>query len=263
MSTGFIRNGVEVVTTTGYGTVGYLRVVDSVTSHATRIVRQDGGMRIRSVGVDALLLECGDAAEVEAWRAELWRRREAGEMHASEIVPAARTVLLDGVPDPAGTAERIAGWTPTPDATAEAHAEVAIPTRYDGTDLADVAAGWGVTVAEAVRRISGTELRVAFCGFAPGFAYLTGLPESWAVSRLPSPRPRVPAGSVALAGPYAGIYPSESPGGWRLVGRTEVTLFDIHRDPPSRLLPGTRVRLVDIDGGVPGEAPAESDGGVA
>lgn len=204
-------------------------------------------MRIRPVGAGALLLECADAAEVEAWRAELWRRRSGGELAAVEIVPAARTVLVDGVPDPDAAAGRIESWTPAPAGAAEVGAELEIPTHYDGEDLADVAAGWGVSVPEAVRRISGTELRVAFCGFAPGFAYLTGLPEAWAVTRLPSPRPRVPAGSVALAGPYAGIYPSESPGGWRLVGRTEITLFDVDRDPPARLVPGARVRLVDVD----------------
>jgi KipI family sensor histidine kinase inhibitor len=85
---------------------------------------------------------------------------------------------------------------------------------------------------------------VAFCGFAPGFAYLRGLPAAWAVPRLAVPRARVPAGSVALAGGYAGIYPSASPGGWRLVGRTAVTLFDVRREPPALLSPGTRVRLV-------------------
>lgn len=205
-------------------------------------------MRIRPVGAHALLLECADAAEVEAWRAELWRRRDSGELTAVDIVPAARTVLIDGLPDPGAVADQIQRWTPAPAGEVASGPEVEIPTRYDGPDLADVAAAWAVSVPEAVRRISGTEFRVAFCGFAPGFAYLTGLPESWAVPRLPSPRPRVPAGSVALAGAYAGIYPSESPGGWRLVGRTDVSLFDVHRDPPARLVPGVRVRLVDIDG---------------
>lgn len=214
-------------------------------------------MRIRPVGTDALLLECADAAEVEAWRAELWRRRDSGELVATEIVPAARTVLLDGVTGAATAAGRIGGWTPAPADPTRPTTEIAVPTWYDGPDLADVAAGWGVDTAEAVRRISGAELRVAFCGFAPGFAYLTGLPEQWAVSRLPSPRPRVPAGSVALAGPYAGIYPSESPGGWRLVGRTEMSLFDVDRDPPARLVPGVRVRLVDATSRAAEGRPAE------
>lgn len=201
-------------------------------------------MRIRQVGVAALLLECADGDQVEAWRGELFRRRDRGELYAVEIVPAARTVLLDGVPDPPAAAELISGWAPRPAAGTAPGPLVRIPTRYDGEDLPDVAAMWGISVAEAVDRLTGTELRVAFCGFAPGFAYLTGLPAAAAVPRLPTPRPKVPAGSVALAGEYAGVYPIASPGGWRLVGRSEVTLFDVRRDPPALLVPGTRVRLV-------------------
>ncbi|MGC4808055.1 5-oxoprolinase subunit B family protein [Micromonospora sp. DT233] len=200
-------------------------------------------MRIRPVGAHALLLDCDDPEQVEGWRAELWHRRAAGELTAVEIVPAARTVLLDGVPDPERAAALVAGWTPrTPDRAAPA-AEVEVPVAYDGADLGTVAEHWQVAVPEVVDRLTGTEFRVAFCGFAPGFAYLTGLPARWAVPRLATPRPRVPAGSVALAGPYAGIYPSASPGGWLLVGRTELALFDVHADPPARLTPGTRVRL--------------------
>ncbi|SCL16357.1 sensor histidine kinase inhibitor, KipI family [Micromonospora rhizosphaerae] len=207
-------------------------------------IREYGGMRIRPVGAHALLLDCDDPDQVQGWRAELWRRRESGELSAVEIVPAARTVLLDGVPDPASTAALIAGWTPLPVATATAGGEVEVPTVYDGPDLPAVAEHWGVDVPGVVERLRSTEFRVAFCGFAPGFAYLTGLPAELAVPRLPSPRPRVPAGSVALAGPYAGIYPTASPGGWLLVGRTGLTLFDVHANPPARLIPGTRVRLV-------------------
>ncbi|MGK5445288.1 5-oxoprolinase subunit B family protein [Micromonospora sp. URMC 105] len=201
-------------------------------------------MRIRAVGRHALLLDCDDPGEVEAWRAELWHRRAAGDLDAAEIVPAAATVLLDGVPEPAVAAARIAGWTPRPAAATAATARVEVPTVYDGEDLPVVARHWGATVPEVVRRLRETEFRVAFCGFAPGFAYLTGLPPQCGVPRLASPRTRVPAGSVALAGPYAGIYPTASPGGWLLVGRTDLPLFDVHADPPARLTPGTRVRLV-------------------
>ncbi|WP_345535295.1 allophanate hydrolase subunit 1 [Phytohabitans rumicis] len=200
-------------------------------------------MRTRRVGAAALLIECAGGAEVEAWRAELWRRRDQGELAAVEIIPGARTVLLDGV-DPETTDRLLAGWAPPPPAGTVSGELVTIPVWYDGSDLVDVAAHWGVPVAEAVERLAGTELRVAFCGFAPGFAYLAGLPASWAVPRLASPRPRVPAGSVGLAGEYAGIYPTASPGGWRLVGRTDAVLFDVRRDPPALLAPGTRVRLV-------------------
>ncbi|SCL23259.1 sensor histidine kinase inhibitor, KipI family [Micromonospora nigra] len=200
------------------------------------------------------------ADRVEAWRAELWRRRENGELTAEEIVPAAATVLLDGVPDPAGTAARIVRWTPaattataqwTPTtaaarstSTTAAVRTVDVPVTYDGEDLPLVAGHWGVDVPTVVHRLATTSFRVAFCGFAPGFAYLTGLPATLTVPRLATPRPRVPAGAVALAGPYAGIYPTASPGGWLLVGRTGLTLFDVHADPPARLAPGTRVHLV-------------------
>jgi allophanate hydrolase subunit 1 len=199
-------------------------------------------MRLRRAGGSALLIECPDGEHVEAWRAELWRRREAGELTATDIVPGARTVLLDGVPP--GTAELLAGW-PEPDPAGIGDGPlVEIPTTFDGEDLPDVAALWGVGTDEAVSRLAAARLTVAFCGFAPGFAYLRGLPEEWSVPRLAAPRPRVPAGAVGLAGAYAGIYPTASPGGWRLVGHTGTTLFDVRAEPPARLVPGTRVRLV-------------------
>ncbi|MFV2102556.1 5-oxoprolinase subunit B family protein [Micromonospora sp. LOL_024] len=186
------------------------------------------------------------AALVQAWRVELWRRRDQGELIATEIVPAASTVLLDGVLDPAATAARIEGWLPvSPMEPGKSGTDlVEVPVWYDGEDLSRVAEYWQVDVPAVVRRLRQTEFRVAFCGFAPGFGYLTGLPAALAVPRLATPRPRVPAGSVALADQYAGIYPTASPGGWLLVGRTAMTLFDVHADPPARLTPGTQVRLV-------------------
>ncbi|MFF5176935.1 allophanate hydrolase subunit 1 [Micromonospora sp. NPDC000316] len=219
-------------------------------------------MRIRSVGAHALLLDCTAPAGVpaavlvEAWRAELWHRRERGDLSAVEIVPAASTVLIDGVPDPAATADLLTSWAPTVTAAATASTDgdlpsddrsggavVVVPVEFDGPDLPAVAEHWAVDVPTVLRRLTRTPFRVAFCGFAPGFPYLTGLPAELALPRLPSPRPRVPAGSVALAGPYAGIYPSASPGGWLLVGRTDLTLFDVDYDPPALLDPGTPVRL--------------------
>lgn len=198
-------------------------------------------MRIRRVGASALLVETPD---VEAWRAELWRRRERGELDAAEIVPGAATVLLDGLSAPEWVAGALPGWAPDPSSAPPAGALVEVPTVFDGEDLAFVAGHWGVSPAEAVDRLVGIEFRVAFCGFAPGFAYLGGLRDEWGVPRRAAPRPRVPAGSVALAGEYAGIYPTASPGGWRLIGRTDIQLFDVRREPPALLAPGVRVRLV-------------------
>ncbi|MEU4557233.1 carboxyltransferase domain-containing protein [Actinoplanes sp. NPDC023936] len=199
-------------------------------------------MKVRRVGASALLIDCPDDTRVEDWRAELWRRRETGELAAVDIVPGARTVLLDGVPP--GTEERLAGWKPAPGGTRAAGPLVEVPATFDGADLPDVAGIWQVSVEEAVKRLVETPLTVAFCGFAPGFAYLRGFPEAWSVPRLPAPRPRVPAGSIALAAGYAGIYPTASPGGWRLVGHTELKIFEVRREQPALLTPGTRVKLV-------------------
>lgn len=197
------------------------------------------------VGAQALLLECADGAEVEAWRAELWRARATGELRATEIVPGARTILLDGLAEVDVTAAQLASMTPGAAADSASVRVVEIPVEYGGEDLADVAEHWGATESEVVARISGTELRVAFCGFAPGWAYLSGLPAELAVPRLATPRPKVPAGSVAVGGEYVGIYPSASPGGWRLIGHTDAALFNVDADPPALLTPGTRVVLVD------------------
>ena len=199
-------------------------------------------MRIRPVGRSALLIECRDGDEVSAWRGELWRRREAGELRFVDIVPGATTILLDGV-EPVSAA-LLTEWPAPAPVSATDGPLVEIRTTFDGEDLADVAARWGVSSLLAVERLISTPLVVAFCGFAPGFAYMRGLPEEWAVPRLAAPRARVPAGAIGLAGSYVGIYPAASPGGWRLVGQTKQNLFDVRQDPPAFLPPGTRVRLV-------------------
>jgi KipI family sensor histidine kinase inhibitor len=202
-------------------------------------------VRLRVVGWSALLVECVDPDEVEAWRAALWRARDAGALTAADIVPGAHTVLLDGVADPPALAATLAAWPP-PDPARSAGAaprEVTIPTVYRGEDLPAVARLWGVDVDEVVRRHSAIRYRVAFCGFAPGFGYLTGLPEELSVPRLETPRTRVPAGSVGLAGAYTGVYPTASPGGWLLIGHTDAALFDVDNDPPALLTPGTSVRF--------------------
>ena len=197
-------------------------------------------MRVRAVGANALLLEVDDPA---AWFADLTHRRAAGELTAVDIVPGARTVLLDGLADTTAAAEAVRTWTPAP-MDESTGATVDIPVTFDGPDLAAVAELWHTSPTGVVDRLLETPLHVAFCGFTPGWAYLSGLPEELTVPRLPTPRAKVPAGSLGLADRYAGIYPTASPGGWRLVGRTDVTLFDPERTPPALLMPGTRVRLL-------------------
>ena len=207
-------------------------------------------LQVRPVGASALLLEVADADDAGILWREIETRRAAGELGTVvDVVPGARTVLLDGVLDRESLIRRVLGWVGTGDFGDRSSAvpvgpSVDVPVVYDGPDLAEVAAGWGVTVEEAVRLHAGADYTVAFCGFSPGFAYLTGLPAELAGPRRPSPRPLVPAGAVGLAGSYCGVYPRPSPGGWQLIGRTELRVWDATRADPALLVPGTRVHFV-------------------
>ncbi len=202
-------------------------------------------MRVLPVGDRALLVEVASGDEAQALHAELLRRRAEGSLTVGEIVPAARTVLLDGLADPARLASELTA-TELPPAPPRAREVIDLPVRYDGPDLADVAAHWGVPEQEVARIHAATEFRVAFCGFAPGFGYLTGLPERYDVPRRATPRTAVPDGAVALAGRYTGVYPRSSPGGWQLIGTTDAVLWDHARVPAALLSPGTRVRFVPV-----------------
>ncbi|GGY08925.1 5-oxoprolinase subunit PxpB [Streptomyces anandii] len=202
-------------------------------------------MRILPVGDSALLVEVSGGQEAEALHAELVRRRAEGLLSVREIVPAARTVLLDGLAEPDRVAAELAA-AEVPPVLPRGERVVELPVRYDGPDLDTVAAHWGVPAREVAHLHAATEFRVAFCGFAPGFGYLTGLPERCHVPRRSSPRTAVPAGAVALAGPYTGVYPRSSPGGWQLIGTTDAVLWDHTRVQAALLTPGTRVRFVPV-----------------
>lgn len=203
-------------------------------------------MRFFPVGRSALLVELDDLAAVLSLHAEIERRRALGWAPSlTDVVPAARTILLDGVSDRAAVEQDLCGWT-VPPAAARDGPVVEIPCRYTGPDLAAVAATWRVSEPEAARMHARAEYRVAFCGFAPGFAYLTGLGEELAVPRRPSPRTAVPPGSVGVADIFTGVYPRSSPGGWQIIGATDACLWDPGQEPPALLTPGTRVRFVDV-----------------
>lgn len=210
-------------------------------------------LRVLPAGATAVLVETEDGEQAQALHAELLRRRAAGEWTEpeaegagrTEIVPAARTVLVTGLADPRTFAAQVLRWDVPPLVRGRGEA-VELPVRFDGPDLAEVAARWGMSPQEAADTVTGTAFRVAFCGFAPGFGYLTGLPERLHVPRRATPRTAVPAGSVALAGPYAGVYPRASPGGWQLIGTTDARVWDPGRDPAALLAPGTDVRFTAV-----------------
>ena len=123
---------------------------------------------------------------------------------------------------------------------------VEVPTIYDGDDLGEVADVTGLSVAELIELHSATEYSAAFCGFVPGFAYLTGLPALLRLPRRQNPRARVPAGSVAIGADFTGVYPTASPGGWHLLGRATVAMWDSTRARPSFIEPGDSVRFVPV-----------------
>lgn len=194
-------------------------------------------MRLLPCGPRAVLAEFESLDEVMA-SAAAWRN--AAWPSVVDIVPAARTVLVvhDGSLD----------WSvlrPSPPAAIDTDTEhVEISVAYDGPDLESVAGTVGCSVADIVALHSAPTYRVAFCGFMPGFAYLVGAPPELHLPRLGTPRERVPAGSVAIAGGYTGVYPRESPGGWHLLGRADCDLWDERRRVPALLVPGSSVRFV-------------------
>lgn len=205
-------------------------------------------MRFLPSGTTALLVELDDLDEVLGLYAALSADVPHGVV---DVVPAARTVLL--VIDPAATSlgaveKAVRRTEPRRDLKGWGDL-VEIPVTYDGADLDEAAGLVGCDAAELVRRHTSAEWTVAFCGFAPGFGYLTSPDWDADLPRRSSPRTRVPPGSVGLAGTFSGAYPRESPGGWQLIGRTELTLFDPARDPAAVLRPGVRVRFVDAQAG--------------
>jgi len=199
---------------------------------------------IRDYGDRALLIECASTQEVLAFADAL---RDADLPGVTDIVPGARTVLV-ALTEPvhqAATRTRLANIEVSAAATPVRpdSADVVIDVVYDGADLADVAALAGMDTDGVVAAHTGTLWRVGFGGFAPGFAYLVDGDPRLAVPRRDEPRTRVPAGSVALAGEFSGVYPGDSPGGWQLIGHTSAVLWDVGRPQPALLTPGLWVQF--------------------
>ena len=215
------------------------------------------GIAIRELAEGAILVEYPEDSEETANRRavaaarSLTHRAPAGFFDA---VPGARTLLLLFDPrrmSPGRIAEEVRRGSREAGVSLEPRRAVEIPVFYDpgahtGPDLESLARAAGLTPEEFARRHAEGEYRVAFLGFARGFPYLTGLAPELHAARLATPRTRVPAGSVGIGDRYTGIYPGETPGGWRLIGRAPVRLFDPNEDPPSVLLPGDGVRFRPI-----------------
>ena len=208
-------------------------------------------------GEEAVLVEVADLDDVLALDAAL--RSVAAEgtgpwSAVTDLVPGARSLLVIAGPraDLAALSRSVrevaAAADRSPEQGGSGAAVVEIPVRYDGPDLGDVAALTGLTVADVVAAHTQLPWRVAFGGFAPGFAYLVGGDRRLRVPRRDTPRVSVPGGSVALAGDFSAVYPRTSPGGWQLIGTSDAVLWDVERQPPALLTPGTAVRFVDVGG---------------
>ena len=203
-------------------------------------------MRLLACGDRAILVELENAAQRRRLDTQLRRQAIPGTV---DHVPGARTVLVTvsssrELPRLAEVLRRLSLDENDPEPYG-GNDVLVVEVRYDGPDLEDVAHRLGIRPEEVVARHTGQEWTVEFAGFAPGFGYLVGAEGGLDVPRLGSPRTRIPPGSVGLAGPYSGIYPRASPGGWRLIGHTDIRLWDVHRDPPALLSPGRRVRFVE------------------
>lgn len=197
-------------------------------------------MRRRPYGPDAWLIdELDDPAG--------WARsaRTLDLPFGTELVPGEGSVVVRCTPGRAGALGHVLDTVEAAGSSSTAP-PVTITARFDGDDLSAVADACDLSVEAVVARFLRGRYRVAFCGFSPGFAYLAGLDPALHVPRRDSPRTRVPAGSVAVAAHYAAVYPSPSPGGWHLLGRTDEPVWDADGDPPARLTPGTEVRFVEV-----------------
>jgi KipI family sensor histidine kinase inhibitor len=195
-------------------------------------------------GDQALLLQFDGTTDVLAWAAAL---RDAALPGVLDIVPASRTVLLKlaGPRHQSAVRRRLRTLQVAPDmvATAPPEEPMTLDVVYDGADLAEVADRTGLTTAQVINAHTATPWQVGFGGFAPGFAYLVSGDPRLAVPRRSEPRSSVPAGAVGLAGEFTGIYPRRSPGGWQLIGHTDVVMWDIDRPNPALLTPGMWVQF--------------------
>jgi 5-oxoprolinase (ATP-hydrolysing) subunit B len=208
-----------------------------------------GTPNFRRVGAAAIVLECNELGV--ATQRRLWGLGRAVRhwQHVREAVVGAGNLTLAFEPEAIAFEtlrdKLTRAWDDAPRSTVHAHT-IEIPVRYDGDDLQAVAQACSLRIEEVVEFHAAGDYVVAFIGFLPGFAYLDGLDARLHVARRTQPRTRVPGGSVAIAGGQSGVYPFDSPGGWHVIGRTELRMFDSGRDPAALLQPGDAVRFVAL-----------------
>jgi KipI family sensor histidine kinase inhibitor len=210
-------------------------------------------MRTRRYGSEATFVDELAPGEPSILREVLLNAVATAGVQVRDVVPAAETLVVTHDPVDAAAIERImaeslnALGSFTRETTSDTARLVEIPVRYDGEDLQHIAELASLSVDELIALHSGGEYFAEFCGFAPGFSYLSGLPDALHFARRSTPRTRVPAGAVAIAAGYCAVYPRESPGGWHLLGTTSLAMWDAARASPATLEPGMRVRFVRVD----------------
>lgn len=208
--------------------------------------QQNAAYPIRRTGDTGLLVEVPGPDDAHRLAAAVSANRFRGVV---DVVPAMQTVLVAIDPDQT-TLDKIEPNIRSVECAADADSapsRITIPVTYDGEDLEFVAEYCKLTVDDVIDAHTNSSWRAAFCGFAPGYAYLIGGDPRLEVPRRGESRVRVPAGAVGLAGPFSAVYPRESPGGWQLIGRTSARLWDEHEDPPALITPGTVVCFENVD----------------
>ena len=205
-------------------------------------------MRVRPYGQEATIIDWLGTGAAAALRQVVIDACASHGVSWVDVVPAATSIVVTHDAKVSDAMRRVLSGLDEHDASAVRGAGqlVEIPVDYNGADLAEVARACSLSVERVIALHSGADYEVSFCGFAPGFAYLIGLPQELHLPRRTSPRTRVPAGSVAIAATYSAVYPRESPGGWHLLGTTTANLWDVSREQPALLQPGTRVRFVRV-----------------
>jgi KipI family sensor histidine kinase inhibitor len=210
-------------------------------------------MRTRRYGSEATFVDELSPGEPAILREVLLKAVAAAGVQVHDVVPAAETLVVTHHPVDAAAIERVVAESfnalgpLSRETTSDMVRSVEISVRYDGEDLQHIAELASLSVDALIALHSGGEYVAEFCGFAPGFSYLSGLPDALHFARRSTPRTRVPAGAVAIAAGYCAVYPRESPGGWHLLGTTSLVMWDTARASPATLEPGTRVRFVRVD----------------